>query len=44
MYYRNRIHAFLDKWQAYQHIKQRIRAILADLKSGLQNLVSRGGE
>lgn len=44
MYYRNRIHAFLDNWQAYQHIKQRIRATLADLKSGLQKLVSRGSE
>jgi len=44
MYYRNRIHSFLDNWQAYQHIKQRIRAIIADLKSGLQKLISRVGE
>lgn len=40
MYYRNRIHAFLDGWEAYQRIKQRIRAILAGLKAGLRNLVS----
>ncbi len=40
MYYRNRIHAFLDSWQAYQHIKQRIRAMFAAMKSGLRNLVS----
>lgn len=41
MHYRNRIHAFLDNWQAYQRIKRRIRAMLADLKSGLRKLVSR---
>jgi hypothetical protein len=44
MYYRNRIHAFLDSWQAYQRIKQRIRAMLADLKTGLRKLVSRDAE
>lgn len=40
MYYRNRIHAYLDNWQTYQLIKRRIRALLANLKSGLRNLVS----
>jgi hypothetical protein len=36
MYYRNRIHAFLDRWQAYQLVRQNIRAILANIKSGLR--------
>ena len=42
MYYRNRIHAFLDSWEAYQRIKLRFRALLADIRSGLRKLVSRG--
>jgi hypothetical protein len=33
MYYRNRIHAYLDNWAAYQRIKQRIRALVASIKS-----------
>lgn len=44
MYYRNRIHAFLDSWQAYQRIKQRIHTALANLKAGFQKLVSRDSE
>lgn len=40
MYYRNRIHAYLDNWQAYQRIKRRIRTLLANLKTGLRNFVS----
>jgi hypothetical protein len=44
MYYRNRIHAFLDRWQAYQRIKQRIRTMYAELKAGLRKLVSREAE
>jgi len=42
MYYRNRIHAFLDSWQAYQRIKQRFRSMGADIKSGLRKLVAKG--
>ncbi len=37
MGYRNRIHAFLDSWAAYQ----RVRAILSGLKSALRKLMSR---
>jgi hypothetical protein len=33
MYYRNRIHAYLDNWAAYQRIKQRIVALVAAIKS-----------
>lgn len=33
MYYRNRIHAYLDNWAAYQRIKQRIKALAASIKS-----------
>ena len=33
MYYRNRIHAYLDNWAAYQRITQRIRALAASIKS-----------
>jgi hypothetical protein len=36
MHYRNRIHAFLDRWQAYQRIKARLRAILGSIKSWLR--------
>lgn len=32
MYYRNRIHAYLDHWQAYQLIKQRIRTLVAAIR------------
>jgi hypothetical protein len=40
MYYRNRIHAFLDNWQAYQFIKQRLRAVADNIKTGWRNFVS----
>jgi hypothetical protein len=33
MYYRNRIHAYLDNWPAYQRIKQRIRALANSIKA-----------
>ncbi len=33
MHYRNRIHAYLDSWAAYQRIKQRIKALAASIKS-----------
>ena len=33
MHYRNRIHAYLDSWAAYQRIKQRIKAMVASVKS-----------
>lgn len=35
MFYRNRIHAYLDHWQAYQHIKQRISLMVATFKAKL---------
>ncbi len=36
MHYRNRIHAFLDHWQAYQRIKARLRAMLGSIKAMLR--------
>ncbi len=33
MHYRNRIHAYLDQWAAYQRIKQRIATLVASVKS-----------
>lgn len=44
MYYRNRIHAYLDAWQAYQRIKQRMRTLYAELKAGLRGMLSRDAE
>jgi hypothetical protein len=35
MYYRNRIHAYLEHWQAYQHIKQRLSLMVATFKAKL---------
>ncbi len=35
MYYRNRIHAYLDRWEAYQRIKKRLSAIGNTIKSKL---------
>ena len=32
MYYRNRIHAYLDHWSAYQRVKQRIRSLIGSVK------------
>jgi hypothetical protein len=32
MHYRNRIHAYLDNWAAYQRIKQRLREMVAALR------------
>ena len=36
MYYRNRIHAYLDNWPAYQRIKQRIKTLAAEIKSAFK--------
>lgn len=36
MHYRNRIHAYLDSWQAYQRIRARLRAALAAIKAALR--------
>ncbi len=35
MYYRNRIHAYLDHWEPYQRIKNRLSAISAAAKAKL---------
>ena len=32
MFYRNRIHAYLDQWAAYQQFRQRIRTLFVDVK------------
>ncbi len=39
MYYRNRIHAYLDNWAAYQRIKQRIKALAASIRSSIKREV-----
>lgn len=39
MYYRNRIHAYLDRWQAYQLAKQRIAAMVAAVKTSFKRAV-----
>ncbi len=44
MHYRNRIHAFLDNWQAYQRIKARLRAALNAIKSALRGASARDAE
>jgi hypothetical protein len=44
MYYRNRIHAFLDSWPLYQRIKLRLRAALASFKSALRGASARDPE
>lgn len=38
MRYRNRIHAYLDNWAAYQRIKRRLRALLTRVRAGLAGL------
>jgi hypothetical protein len=35
MNYRNRIHAYLEHWEPYQHIKQRLASIAATFKAKL---------
>ncbi len=42
MGYRNRIHAYLDGWQAYQQIRQRVRALLQGIRSALRGASGRG--
>lgn len=41
MHYRNRIHAYLESWQAYQHIKQRITSMAATFKAKLAASLNR---
>lgn len=36
MYYRDRIHAYLDRWQTYQLAKQRIAAMVAAVKTSFK--------
>jgi len=36
MYYRNRIHAYLDNWAAYQFIKLRIRTLVDRIKASFK--------
>jgi hypothetical protein len=36
MHYRNRIHAYLDNWPAYQRIKLRIKTLVAFIKSAFK--------
>lgn len=40
MYYRNHIHAYLDQWQAYQDIKQRLSFMVATFKTRLAVMFS----
>jgi len=44
MYYRNRIHAYLDSWEAFQQIRQRLRALRERIRLGLRKLASREAE
>lgn len=44
MHYRNRIHAFLDAWQAYQRMKARLRAIVAAIKAALRGTSPRDAD
>jgi hypothetical protein len=37
MYYRNRIHTYLAHWQAYQLVKQRIHAMIFEIKTLYKN-------
>jgi hypothetical protein len=37
MYYKNRIHAYLAHWQAYQLVKQRIHAMIVNVKTLFKN-------
>lgn len=41
MYYRNRIHAYLNRWQAYQRVKQRLADMIARFRA---KLATRFGE
>ncbi len=36
MYYRNRIHAYLDKWPALWRIKQHIRSLVDSIKTSFK--------
>lgn len=36
MYYRNRIHAYLDNWPAYQRVKLRIKLLATALRSAFK--------
>lgn len=39
MYYRNRIHAYLAAWQAYQRVKQRIHSLAVNIKTVFRSKV-----
>lgn len=43
MYYRNRIHAYLDHWEAYQRIKLRLHTMAATAKAWLRSLAKENG-
>jgi hypothetical protein len=38
MYYRNRIHAYLDNWATYQRIKQHIRTLVDGIKARFKRI------
>jgi hypothetical protein len=44
MHYRNRIHAYLDHWQAYQRIRQRLHSMIAIFKVKLAALLREIGK
>jgi hypothetical protein len=44
MHYRNRIHAYLEHWPAYQRIKQHLHTLFAAFKNRLQHIFSRRRE
>lgn len=44
MHYRNRIHDYLEHWQAYQHIKQRLRSVAVAFKKKLAGLFGEAGK
>ncbi|MGC2457377.1 MAG: hypothetical protein WA435_05240 [Gallionellaceae bacterium] len=44
MHYRNRIHDYLDHWQTYQRIKQRLHSMVAAFRAKLAALFSEAGK
>ena len=44
MHYRNRIHAYLDGWEAFQQIRKRLRELRERIRLGLRKLASREAE
>lgn len=41
MYYRNRIHAYLEAWETYQRLKLRLRELRTSIKALWQKLAAR---